>query len=85
MIIGRQNDILIQHFFEISIDGEKKWRQENNNPRTFNNVEVWVSRGRHGFPPADAYIKLLEYENVVSDSGLLLTLLQSTQPFIFHP
>ena len=76
MIIGRQNYILIQHFFEISIDGEKKWRQENNNPRTFNNVKVWASRGDHGFPPADAYIKHLEYENLVSGSGLLLNSLR---------
>ena len=83
-----QNYILIQHFFEIIIDGVRKWRQENNNPRTFSNVKIWASRGRHGFPPADAYIKQLEYENIGSDSGvfsLLLMLLQSTQPFIFHP
>ena len=61
-----QNYILIQHFFEIIIDGVRKLRQENNNPRTFNNVKVWASRGRHGFPPADAYIKQLEYENIAS-------------------
>ena len=74
-------DILIQYFFEIYIDGVRKWRQENNNPRTFSDVKVWASRGDHGFPPADAYIKHLEYENLVSgsgsSSGLLLMLLQS--------
>ena len=72
---------MIQSFFEIKIDGVTKWRQENNNPRTFRNVKVWASRGRDGVPPADAYIKHLEYENLVSgsgsSSGLLLMLLQS--------
>ena len=62
----------------MKIDGVTKWKQENNNPRTFNSVKVWASRGRDGFPPADAYIKHLEYEN----SGLLLMLLYS---FIKQP
>ena len=66
-----ENDILIQYYFEIKIDGVRKWRQENNNPLTFSNVKVWASRGRDGFPPADAYIKHLEYENLGTGSGLL--------------
>ena len=70
---------MIQYFFEIYIDGDRKWRQENNNPLTFSNVKVWASRGDHGFPPADAYIKHLEYEQI-ENSGLLLMLLHS---FIF--
>ena len=64
---------MIQHFFEIIIDGVRKWRQENNNPRTFSNVKIWASRGRHGFPPADAYIKHLEYENLAATTTNLVS------------
>ena len=69
---------MIQHSFEIIIDGVTKWRQENNNPRTLSNVKVWASRGRHGFPPADAYIKHLEYENMVATTTTITTTTTTT-------
>ena len=37
---------------------------ENNNPKTFNNVKVWATKAQYGFPPADAYIQELRYENL---------------------
>ena len=38
-------------------------KSENINPLVFKNVQVWASSGRHGYPPADAIIKDLDYEN----------------------
>ena len=43
------------------LNGERKWRVENRNPRTFTNVKVWAAKARHGYPPADANIRNLEY------------------------
>ena len=45
------------------MNGNVIWKIENTNPLLFENVQVWASSGRHGFPPADATIKDLEYEN----------------------
>ena len=39
------------------------WKVENNNPRTFRQVKFWAAMARHGFPPADASIRNLVYEN----------------------
>ena len=50
-----------QHFFEIKLNGIRKWRIENRNPRTFTNVKVWAAKARHGFPPADSNIRNLVY------------------------
>ena len=47
----------------VKIDG-KTWKIKNDNPRSFDAVEVWAANAQHGFPPpADAYIKDLEYED----------------------
>ena len=39
------------------------WKVENNNPKTFTQVKFWATEARHGFPPADASIRNLVYEN----------------------
>ena len=54
--------VMFQYFFELKLDGVRKWRLENRNPRTFSNVGVWAARCRHGFPPANAYIDNLQYD-----------------------
>ena len=48
-----------QHYFEIKLNGVRKWRAENINPRTYNSVKVWAAKARHGYPPADANIRNL--------------------------
>ena len=40
------------------------WKVENNNPQTFAQVKFWATEARHGFPPADASIRNLVYENI---------------------
>ena len=45
------------------MDGNVIGRVENTNPLLFENVQVWASSSRHGFPPADAIIKDLDFEN----------------------
>ena len=54
--------VMFQYYFELRLDGVRKWRLENRNPRSFSNVKVWAARCRHGFPPANAYIDNLQYE-----------------------
>ena len=48
-------------------------KSENINPLVFNNVHVWASSGRHGYPPADAIIKDLDFENSGTVLGVELT------------
>ena len=45
------------------MDGNVLGKSENTNPLLFENVEVWASSGHHGYPPADAIIKDIVYEN----------------------
>ena len=54
--------VIFQYYFELRLDGVRKWRLENRNPRSFSNVKVWAARCRHGFPPANAYMDNLQYE-----------------------
>ena len=54
----------MQHFNEIKLNGRVVRKVENNNPKTFNNVKVWAAKAQYGFPPADAYIQDLRYENL---------------------
>ena len=49
---------------KVKIDG-KTWKIKNDNPRSFDAVEVWAANAQNGFPPpADAYIKDLEYTGI---------------------
>ena len=45
------------------MDGNVLGKVENTNPLLFENVQVWASSSRHGYPPADAIIKDLDFEN----------------------
>ena len=56
--------ILFQYFFEIKLNGVRKWKVQNTSPRTFRRVEFWAAEASHGFPPANAIIKNLVYENI---------------------
>ena len=56
--------LFLQHFNEIKLNGRVVRKVENNNPKTFNNVKVWATKAQYGFPPADAYIQELRYENL---------------------
>ena len=53
---------MFQYYFELKLDGVRKWRLENGNPRSFSNVKIWAAQCRHGFPPANAYIDNLQYD-----------------------
>ena len=55
------------------MDGNVLGKSENTNPLLFENVEVWASSGHHGFPPADAIIKDLDFENSGTVLGVELT------------
>ena len=46
------------------MDGDVKWKIQNKNPLSFEDVKVWAAKAQHGFPPADAYFKDLQYENL---------------------
>ena len=48
----------------MKLNGARIWKLENSNPKIFSRVKVWAAEARHGFPPADAYIKNLLYENI---------------------
>ena len=48
----------------MKLNGARIWKLENSSPRTFSRVKVWAAEARHAFPPADAYIKNLLYENI---------------------
>ena len=61
-----------QHYFEIQLNGVRKWRAENINPRTFTNVKVWAAKARHGYPPADANIRNLVHGMLFMQKILLL-------------
>ena len=53
---------VLQYYFELKLDGVRKWRLENGNPQSFSNVKIWAAQCRHGFPPANAYIDNLQYD-----------------------
>ena len=55
--------LCFQYYFEIKLNGRRMWKVENNNPKTFRQVKFWATEARHGFPPADASIRNLVYEN----------------------
>ena len=55
--------LCFQYYFEIKLNGRRMWKVENNNPKTFAQVKFWATEARHGFPPADASIRNLVYEN----------------------
>ena len=55
------------------MDGNVWWKVENTNPLLFENVQVWASSSRHGYPPADAIIKDLDFENSGTVLGVELT------------
>ena len=55
---------MFQYYFELKIDGVRKWRLENRNSRSFSNVKIWAAQCRHGFPPANAYIDNLQYDSI---------------------
>ena len=48
----------------MKLNGARIWKLENSNPKIFSRVKVWAAEARHAFPPADAYIKNLLYENI---------------------
>ena len=52
---------MFQYFFEFKLNGKVVHRVENENPLTFNDVEVWASKGAYRHVPADAYIEDLRY------------------------
>ena len=52
---------MFQYFFELKLNGKVVHRVENENPQTFNDVEVWASNGDYIYAPADAYIEDLRY------------------------
>ena len=52
---------MFQYFFEFKLNGKVVHRAENENPQTFNDVEVWASNGDYPYAPADAYIEDLRY------------------------
>ena len=53
---------MFQYYFEMKLDGVRKWRLENRNARRFSNVKIWAAQCRYGFPPANAYIDNLQYD-----------------------
>ena len=56
------NLLMFQYYFELKLDGVRKWRLENRVSRRFSNVKIWAAQCRHGFPPANAYIDNLQYD-----------------------
>ena len=52
---------MFQYFFEFKLNGKVVHRVENDNPQTFNDVEVWASNSDYPYAPADAYIEDLRY------------------------
>ena len=43
---------------------------EHKTAKHYNNVKVWIAEGRHHYPPANARVKELSYEN--TGSGVYL-------------
>ena len=51
-----------QYYAEVKVDGEVKGqRVENPEPMQFTDVKVWMSTGQYGFPPANVFIRNLQY------------------------
>ena len=57
--------ILFQVFFLVKIDGQEINRQENYDPRSFDDVRVYA--GDSFNDPANARYKNLQYENIEDD------------------
>ena len=70
--------LYFQYYFEIKLNGRRMWKVENKNPKTFRQVKFWATEARHGFPPADASIRNLVYENIGTFELLFCAL--SAQP-----
>ena len=72
---------MFQYFFEFKLNGKVVHRVENENPLTFNDVEVWASKGAYRHVPADAYIEDLRYGDPAGRStqctGFSITISQS--------
>ena len=56
------SNIPFQYYVEVKVDGEVKGqRVENPEPMQFTDVKVWMSTGQYGFPPANVFIRNLQY------------------------
>ena len=59
-----------QYVFQIKLDGKIIDYVEHKTAKHYNNVKVWIAEGRHHYPPANARVKELSYEN--TGSGVYL-------------
>ena len=61
---------------------------ENRNPVAFESVQVWAAQAQYNFPPANALIEALEFENIgnniISDKQHTMLFCICTGPFILN-
>ena len=60
-----------QHVFALKLDGKLMKKLELSDRHEYEIVKVWAAEGRHGYPPADAELKSMEFDNVGKDVFLI--------------
>ena len=56
------SNFTFQYYAEVKVDGVVKERVENPKPQQFTDVKVWMSMGQFGLPPANVYIRNLQFQ-----------------------